>query len=152
MILRITIHEHFSATNQSKQYSLFRGDVISPNNNESAIFGDEAITWMHMASVENMWAIYKLSRTLHLVITLQYTSVKYICVIVIIMSYSYQETLNGKSLSRYKSKFSVINCKECPYKLSAGVWENNTCKWPDLQYGDVYSYLIESSCTLPFFL
>ena len=37
-------------------------------------------------------------------------------------------------------------------KLPAGVWEKNTCKWPDLQYGDVYSYLIESPCTLPFFL
>ena len=39
------------------------------------------------------------------------------------MSYSNQETLNGESLSRYKSKLSVINCKECPYKLPAGVWE-----------------------------
>ena len=39
------------------------------------------------------------------------------------MSHSYQETLNGESLSRYKSKLSVINCKECPYKLPAGVWE-----------------------------
>ena len=70
------------------------------------------------------------------------------------MSHSYQETLNGESLSRYKSKLSVINCKECPYKLPTGVWEKNMCKWPDLQYGDVYSYLIESpcSCTLPFFL
>jgi hypothetical protein len=67
------------------------------------------------------------------------------------MSHSYQETLNGESLSRYKSKLSVINCKECPYKLPAGVWGKNTCKWPDLQYGDVYSYLIESPCTLPFF-
>ena len=60
------------------------------------------------------------------------------------MSYSYQETLNGESLSRYKAKLSVVNCKECPYKLPAGVWENNPCMWPDLQYGDVYSYLIES--------
>ena len=53
------------------------------------------------------------------------------------MSYSYQE-LNGESLSRYKSKLSVIKCKECPYKLPAGVWENNTWKWPDFQFGDVY--------------
>ena len=65
------------------------------------------------------------------------------------MSCNYQQTLNGESLSPYKSKLSVINCKECPYKLPAGVWENN--KWPDLQYGDMYSYLIESPCTLPFF-
>ena len=34
-----------------------------------------------------------------------------------------KKTLNGESLSRYKSKLSVINCKECPYKLPASVWE-----------------------------
>ena len=72
-----------------------------------------------------------------------------ICVPVTIMSYSYQETLNGELLSRYKSIWRVINCKECPYKLPVDVWENNTCKWSDLQYGDMYSYLIESPCTLP---
>ena len=68
------------------------------------------------------------------------------------MSYSYQETLNGESLRHYKSKLSVINCKECPYKLPARCLGKNLCKWPDLQYGDVYSYLIESPCTLPFFI
>jgi hypothetical protein len=69
-----------------------------------------------------------------------------------VLLYSYQETLNGESLSRYKSKLNVINCKDCPYKLPAGVFEKNMCKWPDLQYGDVYSYLIESPCTLPFYV
>jgi hypothetical protein len=72
--------------------------------------------------------------------------VKYTCVLVLIMSYSYQETLNGESLCHYKSKLSV-NCKEPSYQQ--GVWENNPWKWPDLQYGDVYSYLIEIPCTLP---
>jgi hypothetical protein len=37
-------------------WSLFRGEVTSPNNNESAIIGGEAITW-----IENKWVIYKLS-------------------------------------------------------------------------------------------
>ena len=69
----------------------------------------------------------------------------YARVLVFIVSYNYQETLNGES------KLSV-NCRECLYKLPAGVWENNPCQWADLQYGDVYSYLIESPCTLPFFL
>ena len=36
-----------------KAESLFRGDVTSPNNNESAILGGEAITWIRMALVEN---------------------------------------------------------------------------------------------------
>jgi hypothetical protein len=39
----------------------FPCDVTSPNNNESAILGGEAIAWIRMASVENMWGIYKLS-------------------------------------------------------------------------------------------
>ena len=47
--------------NEHANYSLFRGDVTSPNNNESAILGGEAITWIRMASVENKWVIYKLS-------------------------------------------------------------------------------------------
>ena len=61
-------------------------------------------------------------------------------------------TISAMNYLLYRSKLSVFNCKECPYKLPAGVWEKNTCKWSDLQYGDVYSYLIENPCTLPFFL
>ncbi|XP_076090454.1 uncharacterized protein LOC143062652 isoform X1 [Mytilus galloprovincialis] len=60
------------------------------------------------------------------------------------MSYNYQESLNGEALSRYQCKLDLISCKECPYKLPAGVWQNNPCKWPDVQWGDVYSYLIDS--------
>jgi hypothetical protein len=33
--------------------ALFRGDDTSPNSNESAILGGEAITWIRIASVEN---------------------------------------------------------------------------------------------------
>jgi hypothetical protein len=43
-------------------------------------------------------------------------NVNYIGALVIIMSDGYQETLNGESLSRYKSKLSVINSTECSYK------------------------------------
>lgn len=60
------------------------------------------------------------------------------------MSYNYQESLNGEGLSRYQCKLNLISFKECPYKLPAGVWQNNPCKWPDVQWGDVYSYLIDS--------
>ena len=58
----------------------------------------------------------------------------------------------SRDVIKIKSKLSVINCKECPYKLPAGVWGKIRAKWPDLQYGDVYSYQIESPCTLPFYI
>jgi hypothetical protein len=53
----------------------------------------------------------------------------------IIMSYCTAiKTLNGESLSRYKSKLNVINCKECPYKLPAGVFEKNTASGYNLKF------------------
>ncbi|VDI60785.1 Hypothetical predicted protein [Mytilus galloprovincialis] len=45
---------------------------------------------------------------------------------------------------RYSTKLVLINSDECPYKFPAGVWKNNPSCWPDLQFGDVYSYLIDS--------
>ena len=33
------------------------------------------------------------------------------------MSYSYQETLNGESLSRYKPKLNVINCQDTHFTI-----------------------------------
>jgi len=60
------------------------------------------------------------------------------------MAYNYFDQLDSSAKGRYRGKLLLINCDDCPYKLPGGVWENNPCSWPDLQYGDVYSYLIES--------
>ena len=32
---------------------------------------------------------------------------------------------------------------ECPYTIAAEFWENNPTQWPDLEYPEVYQYLIE---------
>ncbi len=60
------------------------------------------------------------------------------------MAYTYFEQLDNSAKSRYKVKLDLINCADCPYKFPAAVWENDPCKWPPLQYGDLYSYLIDS--------
>lgn len=62
------------------------------------------------------------------------------------MAYSYFDQLDNDSSakSRYQAKLLLINSDECSYKLPAGVWKNNPCNWPDLQFDDVYSYLIDS--------
>ena len=58
--------------------------------------------------------------------------------------YTYFEELDAVSKVRYKKKLSVLNIPECPYRFPEGVWENNPTKWPDLEWGDLYSYLVES--------
>ena len=35
--------------------------------------------------------------------------------------------------------------EECPYTIAAEFWENNPTQWPDLEYPEVYQYLIETS-------
>ena len=34
--------------------------------------------------------------------------------------------------------------KECPYTIAAEFSENNPTQWPDLEYPEVYQYLIET--------
>ena len=60
------------------------------------------------------------------------------------MSYTYFETLASAAKERYLLKLSASGLTECPYKLPAGSWQNNPTRWPDLQWPDVFSYLIES--------
>ncbi|VDI18335.1 Hypothetical predicted protein [Mytilus galloprovincialis] len=60
------------------------------------------------------------------------------------MAYNYFDKLNSVAQGRYSTKLVLINSDECPYKFPAGVWKNNPSCWPDLQFGDVYSYLIDS--------
>lgn len=60
------------------------------------------------------------------------------------MAYNYFDKLDSVAQGRYSTKLVLINSDECPYKFPAGVWKNNPSCWPDLQFGDVYSYLIDS--------
>ena len=60
------------------------------------------------------------------------------------MSYEYRDTLKEESKSRYFKKLKVAELNECPYRLPAGVWLDDPTKWPDIQYPDIYDYLINT--------
>ncbi|XP_045180321.2 uncharacterized protein LOC123539668 [Mercenaria mercenaria] len=60
------------------------------------------------------------------------------------MSFKYFDDLDSVSKARYNDKLNLIGLAECPYKLPAGTWENNPCKWPSVEYGDIHNYLIET--------
>ena len=64
------------------------------------------------------------------------------------MSYEYVDTLNDESRTRYLKK--IGNCQtwkfqECPYTLTADTWKDNPTLWPELEYPEVYDYLINTA-------
>ena len=60
------------------------------------------------------------------------------------MSYSYLINLSGKTLERYMLKLRAVGLEDCPYKLPADKWTDDPTKWPDVQFGDVFNYLIDT--------
>ena len=62
------------------------------------------------------------------------------------MSYEYVEKVSVESRKRYLERLQVVNLKECPYRLPEGSWSSGLITWPELQYLDIYDYLINSAC------
>ena len=60
------------------------------------------------------------------------------------MASLYLQGLSSEARIRYDRKLAVCGLKTCPYMLPAMVWRNNPSEWPDIDYGDVYAYLIET--------
>ena len=60
------------------------------------------------------------------------------------MSYGYNKTLDSVSYGRYWQKLKTLGLDECPYDLPADSWKNDPTKWPEVQYPDIYSYLIDT--------
>ena len=62
------------------------------------------------------------------------------------MAYEYFDQLDGVSRERYVTKLAAagLDLESCPYRLEGGVWINDPTKWPDVQFPDIYSYLVES--------
>lgn len=60
------------------------------------------------------------------------------------MSYDYYDRLPDIAKVRYNCKLEAIGLIECPYRLPAGSWINDPTQWPEVEWGDLYSYLIES--------
>ena len=60
------------------------------------------------------------------------------------MSYEYFNTLNDESRTRYLQKLETVKLKEYPYRLPADTWKDNPTLWPELEYPEVYDYLINT--------
>ena len=64
------------------------------------------------------------------------------------MTSEYFSSLDYLAQKRYSEKLQVqgvsLPALPDPYVLGDEVWSEDMSLWPDLQYGDVYNYLIES--------
>ncbi|KAJ8300881.1 hypothetical protein KUTeg_022400 [Tegillarca granosa] len=60
------------------------------------------------------------------------------------MSYNYFEGLNDVHQELYNRKLCASGLQMCPYKVHADTWINDPMKWPVVEYGDIYYYLIEN--------
>ena len=60
------------------------------------------------------------------------------------MSYEYLDNLENDAKIRYKKKLEVADLQDCPYRLPANVWKEDTSVWPNFHYGDIYDYLINT--------
>ena len=58
-------------------------------------------------------------------------------------SYSLQ-SLDVKAKQRYLRKLKVIEIDMCPYMIPADSWKNDPTSWPQLEWPEVYSYLVET--------
>ena len=68
------------------------------------------------------------------------------------MSFQYLDSLLGDARTRYDKKLSFIGLSECPYRLPQGSWSNDPTRWPEMEYGDMYAYLIETPGTCVYIL
>ena len=51
---------------------------------------------------------------------------------------------------RYSEKLVSMGMEKCSYKLKADEWIENPRKWPGMEYGHLYNYLIKSPSKLQF--
>ena len=57
----------------------------------------------------------------------------------------YQSSLDYEAKKRYKEKL-VLQFEELtdPYALPETAWSDDITKWPNVEFGDIYNYLIDS--------
>ena len=54
------------------------------------------------------------------------------------------EDIGGEAKARYYKKLKDLDLDCCPYQILSDTWNNDPMKWPDLQFPDLYVYLIEN--------
>ena len=59
---------------------------------------------------------------------------------------SYFESLDYGSQKRYVEKLKAPGGVEIldPYNIADDLWMDNPAKWPDVEFGDIYTYLIDT--------
>ena len=57
--------------------------------------------------------------------------------------------MDYEAQKRYTSKLTTDDgvCLPDPYSISDDLWQNDVKKWPNLEFGDLFMYLIESEGT-----
>ena len=58
---------------------------------------------------------------------------------------SYSNLLNYITQKRYLTKLNIDGCTlQDPYAIEESLWSEDMSKWPDLQFGDIYTYLVDT--------
>ncbi|WAR19938.1 hypothetical protein MAR_001776 [Mya arenaria] len=60
------------------------------------------------------------------------------------MDFGYIKSLDNTARERYLTKLKIVGINECHYNLPADIWQNNPTKWPEVQWPDVFHYLIDT--------
>jgi len=60
------------------------------------------------------------------------------------MNVDYFSFLKDDARSRYLEKLDIVGLNECPYRLPADIWKEDPTNWPDIEYPDIYEYLINT--------
>ena len=57
---------------------------------------------------------------------------------------AYVAPLDHEARKRYLGKLKADSLPD-PYSIPVGSWSDDVTKWPSIDFGDVYSYLIETT-------
>ena len=54
------------------------------------------------------------------------------------------EDISGEAKAKCYKKLKDVDLDCCPYQLPSDTWNNDPMKWPDLEFPDIYVYLIKT--------
>ena len=60
------------------------------------------------------------------------------------MNADYFSSLRADSKARYRPKLDLVELTDCPDCLPADIWCDNPAQWPEIEYPDIYDYLINT--------
>ena len=60
------------------------------------------------------------------------------------MNADYFSSVKANSKPRYRQKLDFVGLKDCPYCLPANIWCDNPVQWPEIEYPNIYDYVINT--------